>query len=300
MKSILFITAVQPLHSNAVKHSPFNLIRSYFQLIASMSALAIWVGTLMPLPLVAQQDRSLAYEAAQVNRTLLAAVNNSIPSSDKEEKNLRIFKAAKTSKGIQLIWAAEQQHADARYEVERSVSGNSYIRIGSLGAGGKNMYSYIDKYVFQPAYYYRIRIVRKNNPAVYSRSLRVNIAAVPGAKPASDKAKAIAENSNTKRAASYVVPIIQLNSKSQPVLKPGTAGSIRFRDRIDLLAPAHSEKQLIVEISGMKGRIILNRNLTAEKGNGHYIIDQLERLPAGSYQIRIRYAGRQMVYQAIK
>ena len=300
MKSILFITAVEPLHSNAFKHSPFNLIRSDFQLLSGMLTLAICMVTLLPLPLVAQQDRSLAYESAQVNRTLLAAVNNSVTASDKEEKKLRIFKAAKTTKGIQLTWAAEQQHADARYEVERSVSGNSYIRIGSLGAGGKNMYSYIDKYVFQPAYYYRIRIVRKSNPAVYSRSLHVNIAVVASAKPASDKKKTAPEKINSRSAGSYAVPLIRINSKGQPVLKPGAAGSIRFHDRIDLQTPAHSEKQLFFEISGMKGRIILKRNLAAEVGNGHYIIDQLERLPAGSYQIRIRYAGRQMVYQAIK
>lgn len=300
MKSILFITAVQPLQSNAVKHSPFNLIGSDFQLVACIPALAIWVATLLPLPLAAQQDRSLAYEAVQVNRTLLAAVNNSIPASEKEEKTLRIFKAAKTTKGIQLTWSAEQQHSDIRFEVERSVSGNSYIRIGSLGAGGKNMYSYIDKYVFQPAYYYRIRIVRKNNPAVYSRSLHVNIAAVASAKPAYDKKKAAPEKINTKSAGSYAVPIIRVDSKGQPVLRPGAAGSIRFRDRIDLQTPPHSEKQLLFELSGMKGRIILKRNLSAEEGNGHYIIDQLEGLPAGSYQIKIRYAGRQMVYRAIK
>lgn len=83
---------------------------------------------------------------------------------------------------VQLNWVAQQDVDTKEYIVERSDAGNGqYVAIGKVNSkqsGNRSMYAFTDEAPLQGVNYYRLRIVGKDNHAIYSNGISVKMATV--------------------------------------------------------------------------------------------------------------------------
>ncbi|HET6996862.1 MAG TPA: PQQ-dependent sugar dehydrogenase [Chitinophagaceae bacterium] len=97
------------------------------------------------------------------------------------------FTAALVNNAGQLNWTTASEINTARFEVERSLDGNSYSYIGSVTASGNSSiaidYSYIDNDAITqsaPIIYYRLKIVDKDGNYDYSNVVTITLADMAG------------------------------------------------------------------------------------------------------------------------
>lgn len=87
--------------------------------------------------------------------------------------HLLTFTAVKTSAGmVDLVWTTTQEINSSHFEIERSLNGRSWIKIGTKAAlgqqGAAETYSFTDPLPGNEANYYRLRIVDLDNRFDYS------------------------------------------------------------------------------------------------------------------------------------
>lgn len=78
-----------------------------------------------------------------------AAAQSSIPLPVK----FGSFTAQKLNAGVSLVWNVATEMNVSSYEVQRSSDGNSFTTIGSIAAGGKPSYNFVDSKSFDKTYY---------------------------------------------------------------------------------------------------------------------------------------------------
>ncbi|MBL7709383.1 MAG: T9SS type A sorting domain-containing protein [Chitinophagaceae bacterium] len=87
--------------------------------------------------------------------------------------NLLTFTAVKTNSGkVDLVWTTTQEINSSHFEIERSLNGRNWIKIGTKAAVGQQglleTYSFADLFPGSEANYYRLRIVDLDNRFDYS------------------------------------------------------------------------------------------------------------------------------------
>jgi hypothetical protein len=122
------------------------------------------------------------------------------------------FSGYKSATDNVLYWSMNQEINSDHYEIERSLNGTSYTKIGSINAAGnvstKTNYSYSDKNVTTGINYYRIKLVDIDGSYQYSKAIAIkrNSNAVAGTKiltnPFQDK---------------LVVELLVVNEAKQPL-----------------------------------------------------------------------------------
>ncbi|TAL68431.1 MAG: hypothetical protein EPN82_10580 [Bacteroidetes bacterium] len=94
------------------------------------------------------------------------------------------FKANSDGKNITIEWKSTDESTVSRYELERTNTGNNYVYLATQMAKGSYFsYKYVDEDAFMKdgntgtqsrnIYFYRIKIVKKDNSISYSNSVTV-------------------------------------------------------------------------------------------------------------------------------
>ncbi|WP_293299595.1 T9SS type A sorting domain-containing protein [Pedobacter sp. UBA4863] len=85
------------------------------------------------------------------------------------------FNAVREANGIRLHWRTAQEINVKQIEIERSVDGISFIKIGSLAANnnaGEHLYTYLDRNASTSLYnYYRLKTIDYDGSVDYSKEL---------------------------------------------------------------------------------------------------------------------------------
>jgi hypothetical protein len=87
---------------------------------------------------------------------------------------LESFTATDIAAGIRLEWVVGEEENVNRYEVERSVDGVSFGRIGSIDADGSRRYGWLDGAPLAGESWYRLRTVDNDGKDSYSQVLAVH------------------------------------------------------------------------------------------------------------------------------
>ena len=94
------------------------------------------------------------------------------------------FKGKATQSGIELEWETASESNNDRFEVERSLDGKSFDKIGSVDGAGttsvKQNYSYTDYVTRAGTFYYRLRQVDHDGTYDYSKTVAVKLKSLPG------------------------------------------------------------------------------------------------------------------------
>jgi hypothetical protein len=104
------------------------------------------------------------------NKTLIAdnfsfnvgAANASLPVT------FTYFNAGSGTGGVKLTWLVASEINVNRYDVERSSNGKTFSKIGSVSAGGKSTYTYLDAAYVTGSNYYRLKSVDNDGQYKYS------------------------------------------------------------------------------------------------------------------------------------
>ncbi|RYY65370.1 MAG: T9SS type A sorting domain-containing protein [Chitinophagaceae bacterium] len=135
-----------------------------------------------------------------------------------------------------------------RYEVERSANGAQFAGIGSKSAEGMASYSQRDGNPLAADNFYRIKAIGLGNEVSYSAVVKVN-----------------ADNS-TDKVSIYPNP---------------------FTSQFTLKFNAAQTASATLRMVNMKGQVLYNRNISVKKGSNAILVEGLEDLPGGSYQVTL-------------
>ncbi|NEM96865.1 T9SS type A sorting domain-containing protein [Pontibacter burrus] len=124
----------------------------------------------------------------QTRQTIVSTGFNTVTCEDMPITPLPVellsFKGKATQSGIELQWETASEQNNDRFEVERSTDGQSFNKIGEIdGAGNSSIklnYSYTDPVLRQGIYYYRLRQVDHDATDSYSKTIAVQLRALPG------------------------------------------------------------------------------------------------------------------------
>jgi hypothetical protein len=82
--------------------------------------------------------------------------------------------AKKLDNAVEVSWDVADEINVDHYEIERSADGHNFKTIGSVYAGKKNVYSYIDGQLPNGAVLYRVKNVDIDGRSKYSSIVRIN------------------------------------------------------------------------------------------------------------------------------
>ena len=171
---------------------------------------------------------------------------------------LTTFNATETSLGNQLSWITENERAIDQFIVQFSTNGSQFQNIGSVISKGDNplaqTYSFNDNRVLSVTAYYRLRIVDANGNSSYSRIIALRKAA----------------------SADLTVQIYPNPVKINPVL------SVQAGDS----GPAS------IAVLNMHGAVLSNDQIQLNTGNNNIVLQSVNSLPAGVYNVRVAVNGR--------
>lgn len=111
--------------------------------------------------------------ASHINRFSIVFRGNVVPL------NTMNLKASTKNSGIEVEWSTTNEMNLSQYEVEKSVNGVSFTKIGTKNAlnGTVNNYELFDPAPQMGHNYYRIKIIGLDNSVQYSKTVLVNMAA---------------------------------------------------------------------------------------------------------------------------
>ena len=108
----------------------------------------------------------------------ISSNNFTIKVNPQPVKWLQIIAQKEKEKTIKILWTVNEI-ANSFYEVERSIDGDKFYKIGTVNAlqntTSINNYSFIDAQPFAAKNYYRIKQVDKNGSFTYSKIVNVNM-----------------------------------------------------------------------------------------------------------------------------
>jgi photosystem II stability/assembly factor-like uncharacterized protein len=166
--------------------------------------------------------------------------------------NLISFSGQNRGNYNQLRWTASQEVNMLQYELERSVDGTNYQRVTTVAAHNSPIqvsYSFDDAALSQaqPQYYYRLKMVNTDNSYTYSNVILL---------------KRILKNN--------------FSVLGNP-----------FSDHIDLSYSVSSDQKIGIALYNAVGGLVKKTNLDALAGTGVYTVDNLGKLAAGMYYLKL-------------
>jgi len=88
---------------------------------------------------------------------------------------LTSFKAVERSGSVQLAWTVAEERGIDRYEVEKSLRGDNFQKIGEVGAANTSVYNFFDNAPAQGKNFFRLRIIENDGSYRYSSIVAVII-----------------------------------------------------------------------------------------------------------------------------
>ncbi len=89
------------------------------------------------------------------------------------------LKATQKQSGVQLDWTAQTEQNISQYEVEKSLNGTAFSKIGTVAARGNNSqtldYNWLDANPVKGANYYRVKVLDKNGQAKQTNIVRIQL-----------------------------------------------------------------------------------------------------------------------------
>ena len=123
-------------------------------------------------------DKSIAASTAKDRFSIVFKAATALPVT------LTNVKAYQKDEGIQVDWNTEIEVNVDRYEVEKSVDGQRFEKVGAVTAKGNNSaaqsYSLLDADANEGINFYRIKVIEKSGAVKYSYVVKVSIAKISG------------------------------------------------------------------------------------------------------------------------
>jgi hypothetical protein len=165
------------------------------------------------------------------------------------------FTAARNNEDVILKWMISSGENIEKYFVERSSDGKSFEAIGQVYASSISLYSYLDKDAFiagSEKFFYRLRILGKNGNVEFSRVVVVNF------------------SNELNLLGTYPNP---------------------FKDRLTVDVTAKDAGTCIIKLKDIYGKTVVSESADLNKGNNFLVLDKLDHLSAGVYQLVMEYNG---------
>jgi glucose/arabinose dehydrogenase len=158
-----------------------------------------------------------------------------------------------------LKWQTENEVNTSHFEVERSIDGNGFSKIGTVNAAGNNTsvldYSFIDKEAANQqslVLYYRLKMADINGTFKYSNVITISLADITG----------------------------RVTVMPNPVTNEA---------RVTVAAP--EDGRLIYKIIDNAGRTVLQKSMQVRKGAVNSISVDMSKLSTGMYYLNVTGAG---------
>ncbi len=153
----------------------------------------------------------------------------------------------------ELTWSAKHEQNLRLYEIERSIDGQNYTRIGISAAKGIDAaevsYAFTDPVPVSGKVYYRLRLVGSDNIYKYSSILSVSL--------------------NQPK-------VFELSNLVNP-----------FDSKLSFQVSTYQNETVDVQLLDASGRPVLNRKLKVNKGTNAFTFEVPATLQRGSYLLRI-------------
>jgi uncharacterized repeat protein (TIGR01451 family) len=181
--------------------------------------------------------------------------------------NLQQFTAEKQSSSNLLQWAASNETSTTQYEIERSINGTNFSKIGMKPVAarqiGNNYYQWLDETTLAGVnYYYRLKMVNPNANAQYSEMVLVE--SIPS-------------------------KVFKLHAINNP-----------FVDKLTISCTAAIKGDVTITLLDMNGAIAKQNTASLKGGYNIISFNHLEALPAGTYVLKITYANEIVRKKIIK
>lgn len=177
---------------------------------------------------------------------------------------LSSFTAALAGAAVQLAWTVQAETGLDHYEIERSTDGKTFVSVGTVAAQQQVRYAFSDARPYVNALnYYRLHMVSSDGMVVYSpvRTVLVKV----------------------KR------PDVSTSAYPVPF-------SSSLQIRVDLTEATHGT----IQLSDMAGHVLLARNVELQAGQNILVLDEVRRLPAGIYLLRLEAPAFSCLLKACK
>jgi len=175
------------------------------------------------------------------------------------------FNATKQGTEVFLTWATAQESNSSRYEVERSSDGGTFAKIGTIKAAGNSTatssYNFTDAAPLAGNNYYRLKMIDIDNRFEYSPVRIVNFGDV-----ASD-----------------------IKIYPNP-----------FTEKVSIAINSNIADNAMVTVFDNAGKLVFNRKDAIQKGTNVLIINNLNKLAAGSYIVQIKLKDKTITQKLIK
>jgi hypothetical protein len=209
------------------------------------------------LPSNGRMDELRFYNRALTASEILATSSATLPLK------MGSFTASAHQPGVMLNWETLSEENSSHFEIEKSIDGNCFERIGSVQAKGNSAsrvsYSFHDAQPLLKNSYYRLRLVDLDNSYTYSRVVLI---------------------------------------KSKPTLTiqvfPNPA-----KDVLQVQLPATETGTVRLSIININGRQLQSSSVSVSPGNNAISIS-VKELPAGNYYLVVKDKAQQQSSAFIK
>lgn len=219
-------------------------------------------------------------------------LNSENPLTGFTGSSLKNFSGSYTKKKISLKWSLSNTTKAISFEIERSVSGLTFVKIGTINRNKNNSYLYTDKCVFQPAYFYRIKIIQEGLEPLYSDAINIS------QEETKTKSIPIKKAAPIEPVAEATIPTTSIPVKTVTTLKYNKINSkgspIFFKDNLLLEMQADKAGEIVITLVSTDIRVQLTRSLHATAGLNQLAISDLDYLPEGNYQVEVK-TGKQVM-----
>jgi len=119
---------------------------------------------------ISPQNNTLQVTLAPLSITSLLITGNSVALP----QNLLSFTASKNDNKVTLNFTTTRELQVASFDVERSLNGSSFTKIGTVtGEGGNGQYAYIDVQPLPSINYYRLKMINQDGGYSYSKIVSI-------------------------------------------------------------------------------------------------------------------------------
>lgn len=173
------------------------------------------------------------------------------------------LQAAKGDEGVQLTWNSATTDAFNGYEVERSVDGVNFEKIGTVQANIKtNTYTFSDRVgsVNAAGVYYNIKGLKADGTIAFSNTVYI-------------------KNNASVGLSAYPNP---------------------FHSNVSLQLQTEAKGIANIVVRDITGRVIANKNLNVEKGGNYLTVSELQAAPSGSYFVEVSFGSERASVKLMK
>ncbi|MEO6729609.1 MAG: T9SS type A sorting domain-containing protein [Ferruginibacter sp.] len=160
--------------------------------------------------------------------------------------------AYKRNKNIAVEWEVENEINIEKYDVEKSIDGNTFTNVNTMFAtavNGSNKYEWLDDNAVQGNNFYRIKSYDKNGAIKYSTTVRVTMGEV--------------------EAGISIYP------------NPITG------NKINIILDNHLAGEYGLNLTNLAGQLFVTRKVKCIAGNSTYTLNTNHKLPVGIYNLKV-------------